>query len=115
MFLDLAAAARDSTIARVRDAIAVEKAYFEAFHRRNPAARTWLAEIQGAEVEKHTRWRAEAAVLFVEGRYAAARAKAQDALAEVPNSADRGGSRAEAVWLQILLGECDKRLAANES
>ena len=40
----------------------------------------------------------------------AAGARAESALAEVPKSVDRGGSLAEAEWLQTLLTECQKHL-----
>jgi hypothetical protein len=66
--------------------------------------------MQSDQLEKHTFWRAEAAVLFVKGRYPEAIAKSEAALAEVPKSDDRGGSVAEAERLQILLAECQKRL-----
>jgi hypothetical protein len=96
------------------DSVLLEKAYYEALHRRNSQAREWLDRSKGPDTEKHTRWRAEAAVLFVEGRYAEASTKAESALAEVPHSTDRGGSLAEAEWLQMLLAECNKHLTSSK-
>jgi hypothetical protein len=110
IYLDLAFAQYSQAHPRIRDAILLEKAYFEAFHRQIAAARTWLTQVKGNEVERHTRWRAEAAVLFVERNYSDAAAKTKDALAAVPQSRDRGGSLTETDWLQVLLAECEKRL-----
>jgi hypothetical protein len=115
IYLDLAVAAHQTAEPRISDAILLEKAYFEAFHRQSANARTWLDQVQRQDNEKHTRWRAEAAVLFIEGRYAEASAKAKAAIAEVPNLIDRGGSIAESDWLQVLLEESEKLMIPNNA
>lgn len=109
-YLDLVVQMRNTTLPKFSDAILLEKAYFEAFHRQNVQARTWLGQVKGERIEKHTRWRAETAVLYIEGHYAEAIAKAEAALAEVPKSVDRGGSLAEADLLKMLSTECQKHL-----
>jgi hypothetical protein len=110
-YLDQVVAQYEALAADVPAAILLEKAYFEAFHRGNVLARAWVALVaENAAVERHTRLRAEAAVLFVEGYFEEAGARAESALAEVPKSVDRGGSLAEAEWLQTLLTECQKHL-----
>jgi hypothetical protein len=88
-----------------------EKAYFEGFHRRNPAAGIWLIDVKN-EVEAQTRLRAEAAVLLVEGKFAEAAAKAEAGLAAIPWSVDRGGSIAEMEWLDAILAESRRNLPA---
>jgi hypothetical protein len=104
--LDLAFSQREFGAGMYRAAILVEVAYFENRYRRNPwAGRVWLGRVPPGSVEKHTRLRAEAAVLLAEGSYAEAAATAEAALAAVPQSADPGGSAAEAEWLQHLLSE----------
>jgi hypothetical protein len=75
---------------------------------RGPLARVH----EDANIEQHTRLRAEAAVLFVEGYYAEAAARAEAALGAVADSADRGGSLAEAELLQDLLVECRQRIVS---
>jgi peptidase M50-like protein len=112
-YLDLALGDRHKTDPMISDAILLEKAYFEALHRQNTGARCWLPLVQRDDIEKNTHWRAEAAVLFVEGRYLEASVKAEAALAEVQNSIDLGASIAEAEWLQKLLTECQKRVEPN--
>jgi len=107
--LDLAVALPRESVLVYPEEVVLEKAYFEAMHRNNVEARSWLAKAQGYEDEKQTRLRAEAAVLFVEGHYAEASARARAAIAEIANSIDRGGCLAESEWLQSLLVECQKQ------
>jgi hypothetical protein len=109
-YLDLAEAQCATLDPKLFDAAYLEKAYYEAFYRSNIGARAWLTRVRSVDNEKHTCWRAEAAVLLVEGCHAEAVAKAEAALGEAPNSTDKGGSLAEAEWLRILLAECLKRI-----
>lgn len=114
-YLDLAVAQCEQTPPIVRAGILLEKAYFEAFHRQNAKSCAWLEQVQKEGIDKHTRLRGEAAVLLVEGNYARAASKAQAGLDAVGESQDRGGSLAEADWLQMILEECHKQLRTNKS
>jgi hypothetical protein len=89
-----------------RPALQLEAAFFEARHRRNVvAARAWLERARAGHAERYTRLRAEAAILWAEGRYAEAAAKAEAGLAAIPRSAAGGSAVLESEWLNSILAE----------
>jgi hypothetical protein len=89
----------------VRSHYFLEAAYFEGRYGRDAdAARAWLDLAQGGLlVERHTRLRAEAAVLLAEGHREAARARAEEGLAAIGRTYDQGSAKAEADWLRELM------------
>ena len=104
--LDLAVSQLQGYQADLRPALLLEAAFFAARHRRNvAAARAWLEQAQGGHAERYTRLRAEAAILWAEGSYAEAAAKAEAGLAAIPRSGDRGGAVLESEWLDAILAE----------
>jgi hypothetical protein len=89
-----------------RQAFYLEYAYFQAAHQADVAtARAYLQKSHGAIVEKHSRLRAEAAVLFAEGQTTEARGKAAQALRLADHSYDSGSAAAEKEWLQRLIDQ----------
>jgi hypothetical protein len=105
ILLDLAIVQREALPTSFRAAVTLEKAFFEAFHQKRAAeGRAWLKEAIG-QAERQTWLRAEAAVLLAERRFEEACAKAEAGLAAIPQSADPGGSLAEADWLDAVLAE----------
>lgn len=87
-----------------RPMIFAEAAYFTARYRQDAAAaRALLEQAQGSVIEKHSRLRAEAAVLLAEGKPVESAEKARAALLEVNKSWDKGGAAAEKDWLMELL------------
>jgi hypothetical protein len=108
--LDLAASQRQGYPAEFRLALLLEAAFFEARHRHNvAAARAWLEQAQGGHAERFTRLRAEAAILWAEGRYAEAAVKAEAGLEAIPRSAACGSAVLESEWLNSILAETRKR------
>jgi hypothetical protein len=102
--IDLAVAQRQGYPLALHPSILLEAAYFEGRYRHNAAgAREWLQQAQRGQVESQTRLRAEAAVLWAEGRFADAAAKVQEGLAVLAQSADPGGALAEEDWLKDVL------------
>jgi hypothetical protein len=107
--IDLAVGQREANPVALHPAILLEAAYFEGRYRHNAAvAREWLQQAQGGQVEQQTRLRAEAAVLWAEGRFADAATKAKEGLAVLPQSADPGGAIAEGDWLRDILMNCQQ-------
>ena len=102
--------------AEFRQAVLLEAIFFDAFYRGNgPSAREALHLAKGGVVEEQARMRAEAAVLFAEGRYEEAIAKAQAGLHLLPLSLDPGGALAEADLLNAICLECERRSKQAES
>jgi hypothetical protein len=83
----------------------LEATYFEAWHRHNAdTAQALFAQVAtNALVEKQSRLRAEAALLFAKGDKAAAEARAREGLQAVKDSYDLGGAKAEADWLREIV------------
>ncbi|MDW8328200.1 MAG: hypothetical protein RMK99_16685 [Anaerolineales bacterium] len=91
-----------------RPMIFAEAAYFAARYRQDThAARMLLEQAQGGFIEKHSRLRAEAAVLLAEGKPVESAEKARAALVEAGKSWDKGGAAAEKDWLMELLKRTD--------
>lgn len=85
----------------MRPPIFAEAAYFTARHRQDAkAARLSLKQAQGGLTEKHTRLRAEAAVLLAEGKFVESAEKARAGQAQAGKSWDKGGAAAEKDWLR---------------
>jgi hypothetical protein len=104
--LDLAVSQLRGHQADFRPALLLEAAFFEARHRRNVgAARARLEQAQGGHAATYTRLRAEAAILWAEGRYAEAAAKAEAGLAAIPGPAAHGNAVLESEWLNSILAE----------
>jgi hypothetical protein len=104
--LDWAVSQLQGYQADFRPALQLEAAFFEARHRRNVvAARAWLERARAGHAERYTRLRAEAAILWAEGRYAEAAAKAEAGLAAIPRSAAGGSAVLESEWLNSILAE----------
>ena len=102
--------------AESRPAVLLEAIYFDAFYRGDArTAREALPLAEGGVVEGQTRLRAEAAVLFAEGRYEEAVIKAKVGLELLPRSSDPGGALTEGEWLNSLCVECQKRMIRAES
>jgi hypothetical protein len=110
-FLDLAFRQRDGNLAQIEHAILAEAAFYAGRYNRNPEARKWLQRIPSTGVEKQTLLRAEAAVLWAEGKSAEAAEIAKAALAAVPFSVDPGGAKSEHDWLLNLLAQIDLALS----
>jgi hypothetical protein len=89
----------------LRSTYYLEAAYFEARYGGDPAtARAWLDLCKGGMlVDRHTRWRAEAAVLLAEGQAEAARDRAEQGLAAIGRTFDQGLAKAEADWLHEII------------
>lgn len=93
-----------TTLPMMRTRLILEAAYFEAHHRHNAAAaRTWLSKAQRARADRHTRLRAESAVLLAEGRYEQAAKCAQEGLFALERAVNTGIAQAEAAWLREIL------------
>lgn len=76
----------------LRQAYAIELAYFEAAHRGDAVkARAWLEQARGGLVEISTRARAKAALALAEGRHDDARAAIERGEATLHRHYDRGG------------------------
>jgi hypothetical protein len=104
--LDLAVSQLQGYQVDAHPALLLEAAFFEARHRHNvAAARAWLEQAQGGHAERCTRLRAEAAILWAEGRYAEAAAKAEEGLAAIPRSVAHGSAVLEREWLDSILAE----------
>jgi hypothetical protein len=98
-----------------RSAILLEAAYFEGFHRGNPAvARKWLHQVNVAELYEYTFLRGAAAVLLAEGLYTNAEDSAKAALKQTKGSLDHGGVIAEREWLQSIVSICQERIKEEE-
>src|SRR5262249_55294630 len=108
--LDLAVSQRQGCPAEFRPALLLEAAFFDARYRHDvPAARAWLEQAQGGHAERPTRLRAEAAILWAEGRYAEAAVLAEAGLAAIPRSAPHGSAITESEWLNAILMESQGR------
>jgi hypothetical protein len=104
--LDLAVSQLRGYQADFRPALLLEAAFFLARHRRDVvAARARLEQARGGHAERYTRLRAEAAILWAEGRYAEAAAKAEAGLAAIPRAAAHGNAVLESEWLNSILAE----------
>ncbi len=88
----------------LKQAVYLEAAFFLAACRKQAQpAREFFQRGGGALTEKHALLRSEAAVLFAEGRFADARAKALQAQPLFESAFDAGGARAEKDWLDRYL------------
>ncbi len=88
----------------LKQAVYLEAAFFQAACRKQAQpARQFFQRGGGALTEKHALLRSEAAVLFAEGRFAEARAKASQAQPLFESAFDVGGARAEKDWLDRYL------------
>jgi len=111
-----AAAALDAVAERaeaipqgLRQAFAIELAYFQAAHRNDaPGARAWLERARGGLVEPSIHARTAAALALAEGRHDDARAALAKAEATLPRYYDRGGAHLLADQVRALR----ERLAA---
>jgi hypothetical protein len=83
--------------------LAAEAAYFEARYGNDPLrARRHLSAVRGGGVDRHTRYRAEAAVALAEGKLHEAQARANLGLAALEKASFSGRLKAEREWLQEL-------------
>jgi hypothetical protein len=106
LLLDLAKSQLEGYQVESLPALLLEVAFFEARYRHNvAAARAWLEQAQGGHAESFTRLRAEAAILWAEGFYAKAAAKAEAGLAAIPQLAARGSAVLESESLSSILAE----------
>jgi hypothetical protein len=111
-YLTLALAQADALPVASQASFFVEGAYFEAFHHGNSErASTWLERSKHGPLEEQTRCRAEAAVLWAQGRYAEAASQAEAGLRAIPFSSDLGGRIAEKELLEQLLNSCLKAIS----
>lgn len=85
-----------------RTAVALEGAYFEGFHRQNTVLARWCLQNAVEPGDAALRCRAEAAVLFAEGRWTEACARARAGLS-IPCL-----NRVERVWLEAVLQRCEE-------
>ena len=107
--LDLALAQRSGCPYAVREGIFVEAAYYEGRYRKNAVvARRWFDLLENGKSEEHTQLRAEAAVLFAEGKLEESATKSEAALQAAPRSKDPGGALAEADWIRGLFAELQR-------
>lgn len=85
-----------------------EAAFFHAWHRHDAAAgRAYLEQGRGGMKLDGSTWlRAEAAVLYAEGRREGAAEAARKGLEALKQRPDRGAAQAEAEWLQEILNRC---------
>jgi len=112
-FLDRALELREGMPGPFRPAVLLEAAYFTARYRQEAAgARALLDQARGGTVEAHSRLRAEAAVLWAEGRRDEAADQARAGLAAASKSWDKGGTTAEQDWLRALLADCQPQTAS---
>jgi hypothetical protein len=100
--LDRALSALEKHPRVFRPAIFLAAAYFTARYRGDASkARGYLKESRGAVlVEPYARLRTEAAVLLAEQNWAAARARAVEALAAIQRAPSGAAAAAEADWLR---------------
>jgi hypothetical protein len=83
--------------------LAAEAAYFEARYGDEPLrARRHLSAVRGAGVDRHTRFRAEAAVALAEGKPREAQTRADLGLAALKKAPFSGRLQAEEEWLSDL-------------
>jgi hypothetical protein len=108
----------DSALARVTvsadfPGVLLEGSYFYALHVGDVAAAKEFRKRSGSVVtrEPQTRIRADAAILFAEGSFEAARDLAWTAIEEMKGSLDIGGGIAEREWLATLAIEAESRRA----
>jgi hypothetical protein len=88
----------------VRPNFVLEAAYFEACFAQNAqSARAWLNKAKRGMIDRCTRLRVEAAVLFAEGKLDEARQKAEEGLEAVKKATLAGTGRIEEAWLHSLL------------
>jgi hypothetical protein len=96
--------ARERLPVGFREGVALEAAYFYAVQRVEAGkARKYLEESKGAVAEEHTRLRAEAAVLLLEGKREAAEDAVRKGIQAAEKSFQRGAAQAEIEWMQALL------------
>lgn len=96
----------------VQSWLAVEAAYFEAWHRHDvSAAQTWLEQVvDGPFLEKASRLRAEAAVSWRQGNRETAVQQINEALSLVDSLTDKGSAQAERAWLEGMREEMGRKL-----
>ncbi|HUD43220.1 MAG TPA: hypothetical protein VMR06_14610 [Dokdonella sp.] len=101
--LERIAARIDEIPQGLRQAYAIELAYFEAAHRGDAGrARTWIEQARGGLVEPAVRARATAAVALAEGRRDAALEALDEAERALRRHVDRGGAQLLADQLHAL-------------
>jgi hypothetical protein len=90
-----------------------ESAYLHAYHLQDvAAAKAFLVKARSrVGHEPQTPLRADAAILFAEGKYIEARDKAWQAIEAMKGCLDVGGAIAEREWLATLAIEAEKRRA----
>lgn len=91
-----------------RPSVLLEAVYFKAFFRNETTQATGYLKLceSNTEVEKPTRLRAEAAFHLAEKRYELCLQQAESALKDLKYSKDRGGSLAEADWINAIITRC---------
>jgi hypothetical protein len=91
-------------------AVWLDRAYFAARHEGDAAAaRQHLAQAEiGAVITPSKVLRAEAALALAEGNPALAHQKAQQALAQLPKSMERGTALAEREWLEGIVEAAER-------
>jgi hypothetical protein len=90
-------------------AVWLDQAYFAARHEGAAAARQYLAQAEiGAVITPSKVLRAEAALALAEGDHALAAQKAQQALAQLPKSMERGTALAEREWLEEIVEAAER-------
>jgi hypothetical protein len=95
---------------RTRAIIVHEAAYLIARrHKDVETALQWLGESRSAQVERHLRLRAEAAILLADGRRPEARDLAQAAAEGLDEIWERGLASAEREWLGELIAAASRR------
>src|SRR5262249_22213251 len=88
----------------------LEAVYFEGFHRsRAESARTHWGRVKDQKSKPQTKLRAEAALMYSEGKYDEAARMARSALEAVAHSKDAGGALAETDWINELLAACESK------
>lgn len=107
-YLDIMTANLAAFNGALRPSVLIEAAYFTAVHRADPVgARALFTKARGGLIEAHTRARAEAAVLFAEGRPSEARTVAADGLARLRRITTGPASLADAEMLEAIVRASD--------
>ena len=104
LWLEEAVAIRPTWMTGLQAQVAWEKAYFTAYHLRDPVqARAWLNKVRSSAAGQPTHLRAEAAVLLAEGDRQGAEKSARMALALIQRATPTGIRQAEAAWLRPII------------
>jgi hypothetical protein len=93
----------------VRHSLALEAAFYQGCYCQDPLqGRAWLKRGRDSLFGPHTRLRAEAALLLVEGQPEPAAQKAREGLEAAVGFYDRGLAQAEAEWMQAIILQADR-------